>query len=137
MSDLTGSAQPPHPLRELIWPVYVPSVIYASGTSALLPAQIVVALQLGFDAAQVALLATWVGAFAVLASFVSGYLIAWWGERRALGVSTVATSAVSYTHLDVYKRQHPHRPRRPQGRSGRPRRHQRRTPCLLYTSRCV
>lgn len=96
MSDLTGSAQPPHPrhpLRELIWPVYVPSVIYASGTSALLPAQIVVALQLGFDAAQVALLATWVGAFAVLASFVSGYLIAWWGERRALGVSTVATSA--------------------------------------------
>ena len=41
---------------------------------------------------------------------------------------------VSYTHLDVYKRQPGHRARVRDG--GHPRRPRRR-PCLLYTSRCV
>ena len=57
----------------------------------------------------------------------------------AISGSSVATTSVSYTHLDVYKRQgtdlHLHRPgAQLRARSAHP---GRALPCLLYTSRCV
>ena len=45
---------------------------------------------------------------------------------EAVGASQIAYP-VSYTHLDVYKRQQPHRPCATEQFR----------PCLLYTSRCV
>lgn len=85
------SATPRETLRTLLWPVYAPSFGYAAGISALLPAQVVLALHLGFTAAQVALLATAVGGFAIVASFAAGYLVQWLGEGRALAVTTAPT----------------------------------------------
>lgn len=75
-------------LRTLLWPVYAPSFVYAAAAAALLPAQVLLALQLGFTASQVALLATVVGGFAILASFCAGYLVQGLGEHRALGLTT-------------------------------------------------
>lgn len=71
-------------LRPLVAPVYVPTVVYAAGASLLVPAQVLLALRLGFDPAYVAALATWIGAFGVLASYASGAVVQRWGELRSL-----------------------------------------------------
>lgn len=78
----------PTTLRRLLWPVYVPSITYAAGTAALLPAQVVLALELGFTEGQVALLVAWLGAFAIVASLVAGQLVHAVGERTALVLTT-------------------------------------------------
>ncbi|GAB48876.1 MFS transporter [Mobilicoccus pelagius] len=75
-------------LGRLMWPVYVPSFTYAAGVSALLPAQVLLALHLGFSAAGVALLATVVGGFGVVASLAAGSLVQRCGESRALLLAT-------------------------------------------------
>lgn len=82
-------------LSALIRPIYIPSLVYASGASILVPAQILLALQLGFGTAGVVAMMTWIGAFGVFASFSAGYLVAWFGERRAV----LATSALGVSGL--------------------------------------
>lgn len=75
-------------LRPLIAPVYVPSLVYAAGASALLPAQVLLALQMGFTAAGVAALMTWIGAFAIASSMLAGLLVDRFGERACLCLVT-------------------------------------------------
>lgn len=82
---------PSQTLRALLWPVYVPSFGYAAGIAALLPAYVLLALKLGFSAAQIALIATLVGAFAIVASLAAGYLVHWLGERLSLGLTSGLT----------------------------------------------
>lgn len=75
-------------LRPLIAPVYVPSLVYGAGASALLPAQVLLALQMGFTAAGVAALMTWIGAFAIASSMLAGLLVDRFGERACLCLVT-------------------------------------------------
>lgn len=77
-------------LSPLVRPVFVPSLVYATGASALVPAQILLALQMGFTSAGVAGVMTWVGAFAIASSMIAGQLVDRLGERRALSMVTVA-----------------------------------------------
>ncbi|GAB3714243.1 MFS transporter [Mariniluteicoccus flavus] len=79
---------PAETLRALLWPVYVPTVTFAAGAAALIPAYILLALRLGFHEAEVALIGTWLGLVAVLASFAAGYLVQGIGERAALAGTT-------------------------------------------------
>ncbi|MDR6892874.1 MFS transporter [Falsarthrobacter nasiphocae] len=80
-------------MRPLVGPVYVPSLIYAAGASALVPAQVILALQLGFSPAAFAGVMTWIGAFAVFASVFAGRLVDRWGDKRALIGVTVLGGA--------------------------------------------
>lgn len=77
-------------LSPLVRPVFVPSLVYATGASALVPAQILVALQMGSTSAGVAGVMTWVGAFSIASSMIAGRLVERLGERRALSMATVA-----------------------------------------------
>lgn len=77
-------------LNPLVRPVFVPSLVYATGASALVPAQILLALQMGFTSAGVAGVMTWVGVFAIASSMIAGRLVDQLGERRALSMVTVA-----------------------------------------------
>ncbi|GAB3624696.1 MFS transporter [Mariniluteicoccus endophyticus] len=79
---------PSQTLRALLWPVYVPTITFAAGAAALVPAYILLALRLGFGEAQVALIGTWLGAVTVVASAAAGYLVQGLGERTALAVTT-------------------------------------------------
>lgn len=76
-------------LGPLVRPVYVPSFVYAAGSSALLPAQVLLALQVGFTSAGVAALMTWIGLFAIASSLIAGHFVDWIGERIALAVVTI------------------------------------------------
>lgn len=84
MTDQTASAT----LRTLFWPVYAPTVTFAAGAAALVPAYVLLALRLGFTEAQVALIGTWLGAVMVAASLAAGHLVQEVGERVALLATT-------------------------------------------------
>lgn len=75
-------------LRALVAPVYLPSFVYAAGTSVLVPVQVILALRLGFTPGGVTMMATVVGAFAVCSSVASGHLVHRFGEVRAVTLST-------------------------------------------------
>lgn len=79
-------------LKPLWRPVYLPSLVYAAGASILGPVSVVLALQLGISASGVVALVTWLGAFSILASFVSGYAVAWLGEGRAVTIGSCAAA---------------------------------------------
>lgn len=85
----TGASPVRAGLAPLLAPVYLPSLGYAAGSSALVPAQVLLALDLGFSPAGVAGLMTWIGAFAIVSSLLAGRLVDRWGEHRALVVITV------------------------------------------------
>ncbi|YAL83181.1 MFS transporter [Dermacoccaceae bacterium W4C1] len=75
-------------VRDLWWPVLVPSFIYSVGAAAIVPAQVLTGLHLGMDATSVSWLVTWLGVCAVLGSVLAGYLVQSLGEQRALGYAT-------------------------------------------------
>lgn len=78
--------------RPLWGPVYVPTVVYAMGSSILAPAGVLLALQVGASSAVVVGMTTWLGAFAILAALLSGYAVGWWGENRSVGVISLLTA---------------------------------------------
>ena len=78
--------------RPLWGPVYVPTVVYAMGSSILAPAGVLLALQVGASSAAVVGMTTWLGAFAIFASLLSGFVVGWWGENRAVGAISVLTA---------------------------------------------
>lgn len=88
--DPPRRARPAGPLRALVRPVYVPSFVYAVGAGALVPVQVLLALRLGFDAAGVSAIMTWIGAFAIASSAAAGRIVEALGERRAVVVTTAA-----------------------------------------------
>lgn len=75
-------------VRDLWWPVLVPSFIYSVGAAAIVPAQVLTGLHLGMDATAVSWLVTWLGVCAVFGSVIAGYLVQALGEQRALGYAT-------------------------------------------------
>lgn len=83
-------APAPAPLRALVRPVYVPSFVYAVGAGALAPVQVLLALRLGFHAAGVSAIMTWIGAFAIASSAAAGRIVEALGERRSVVVTTAA-----------------------------------------------
>ena len=78
--------------RPLWGPVYVPTVVYAMGSSILAPAGVLLALQVGASSAAVVGMTTWLGAFAIFASLLSGFVVGWWGENRSVGAISVLTA---------------------------------------------
>lgn len=78
--------------RPLWRPVYLPTVVYAMGSSILAPAGVLLALQVGASSAAVVGMTTWIGAFAILASLLSGFVVGRWGENRSVGVISVLTA---------------------------------------------
>lgn len=80
-------------LRPLLWPVYIPTFVYAAGAAAIVPAQVLLALSLGFSAQGIAALVTFSGACAVVGSLLAGRIVDALGERRALIVVTVLGAA--------------------------------------------
>lgn len=88
-------------LRGLVLPVFTPTAVYATGAAAIVPAQVITGLALGLDAAQVALVAAWLGMVAVIGALVAGWLVHALGERRALGIAA-GTAAVALVGLVVW-----------------------------------
>lgn len=83
-----GSARPPTELsallRRLALPIYVPTMIYMAGSSAIIPVVPLVGLRLGLDVTQVALVATIAGVLAVIGPIPTGRLMSRIGERNGL-----------------------------------------------------
>lgn len=75
-------------LGPLVRTVYIPSLVYAAGSSAILPAQVLLALRVGFTSAGVAALMTWIGLFAIASSLVAGHIVDRIGEHVALAMVT-------------------------------------------------
>ncbi|MCA0296583.1 MAG: MFS transporter [Actinobacteria bacterium] len=76
--------QLPALLRRLVLPVYLPTALYGTGASAIVPVVPLVGLDLGLSVPQVALLSTAVGLLAVVGPLPTGQLVARIGERGAL-----------------------------------------------------
>lgn len=72
-------------MRALIAPVYAPAFLYAVGAAAIVPAQVLTGLRIGYSAAGLSLLVAWLGGCAVIGSMIAGYTIHAIGERAALG----------------------------------------------------
>lgn len=79
-------------LRPLWRPVYLPSLVYAAGSSILGPVEVLLALQLGLSPQGVTALVTGIGAFSVLSSLASGYVVGWWGESRAVLIASLVAA---------------------------------------------
>lgn len=91
-------------VRPLWRPVYFPTLVYALGSSILAPVGVMLALKVGASPTTVAGMTTWLGAFAVLSSFVSGYVVGWWGENRSVGViSTLAAIALAGAAVIIFQ----------------------------------
>ena len=71
-------------LRALAWPIYIPTALFAAGVGAAVPVIPVVALSLGFDAAQTALILTATTVLAVAGPVPAGILMTSVGERAGL-----------------------------------------------------
>ena len=90
-----AAEQLPTLLRRLVWPVYVPTVLYSTGAAAIVPVVPLIGLDLGLSVTQVALLGTVVGLLAVVGPLPTGQLVARIGERSALVAgATVSMLAV-------------------------------------------
>ncbi|WP_409483308.1 MFS transporter [Arsenicicoccus dermatophilus] len=89
----TATHPAPHPLRALVLPVYLPSFVYAAGAAALLPVQVLLALELGFSPAEVTAILTWIGAFAIVSSLAAGHLVDRLGDTRAVALTTAVGTA--------------------------------------------
>lgn len=81
-------------LRRLMLPIYVPTMIYMAGSSAIIPVVPLVGLRLGLDVPQVALVATIAGVLAVVGPIPTGRAMSRIGERNGLivggGIACVA-----------------------------------------------
>lgn len=71
-------------LRRLALPIYVPTMIYMAGSSAIIPVVPLVGLRLGLDVTQVALVATIAGVLAVVGPIPTGRVMSRIGERNGL-----------------------------------------------------
>ncbi len=71
-------------LRRLTLPIYVPTMIYMVGASAIVPVVPLVGLRLGLDVTQVALVATIAGVLAVVGPLPIGRVMSRIGERNGL-----------------------------------------------------
>lgn len=82
-------------LRQILWPVLVPSVLFAVGTGATLPVLVVAALQLGASAGQASLIVALQGLVSLLLTVPAGQLIDRIGDRAAMLTATGAAVVVS------------------------------------------
>ncbi|MFT4108114.1 MFS transporter [Propionicimonas sp.] len=80
-------------LRRLVLPIYLPTVLYASGASAIVPVLPLVGLDLGLSVTQVALLSTVAGLVVVVGPLPTGQLVARIGERAALVIGGLVSIA--------------------------------------------
>lgn len=71
-------------LRRLVLPIYLPTMLYASGAAAIVPVLPLVGLRLGLSVPQVALLITLAGLVTVVGPLPTGQVVARIGERAAL-----------------------------------------------------
>ncbi|MBA8793064.1 MFS family permease [Friedmanniella endophytica] len=71
-------------LRSLLLPIMLPTLLYATGTAAIVPVIPLVGLRLGLSVAQVAVLTTVIGVVAVVSPVPLGQGMARIGERRGL-----------------------------------------------------
>lgn len=85
--------------RLILWPVLVPSFLFAVGTGAVLPVLVLAALQLGAGEALASALVAIAGAAALVSTVPVGMFIDRVGDRRAMAIAT--TSAAALTAVTV------------------------------------
>ena len=73
-------------LCRLVLPIYLPTMVYMAGSSAIIPVVPLVGLRLGLDVTQVALVATIAGVLAVVGPIPTGRVMSLIGERNGLMV---------------------------------------------------
>ncbi|MDO5661789.1 MAG: MFS transporter [Brachybacterium sp.] len=88
-------------LRSLAAPIYIPTVLEASGETALLPVVPLLALSLGFTVPQAAALTMIAGVAAVLGPIPVARLMGWVGTRRAIVGSGLLLTAGNLAALLV------------------------------------
>lgn len=81
-------------LKPILWPVLVPSLLFAAGLGAILPVLVLGALSLGASSAFAAATVGIMGAVSLLATVPAGILIDRLGDFRAMVVATIAAIVV-------------------------------------------
>ena len=76
-------------LKPILWPVLIPSLLFAAGLGAILPVLVLGALSLGASSAFAAAIVGIMGAVSLLATVPAGILIDRLGDLRAMVVATV------------------------------------------------
>lgn len=71
-------------LRRLAFPIYLPTAVYSAGAAAIVPVVPVLALRMGFDTAQVALIIALTSIFVAFGPLPAGFVTARIGERAGL-----------------------------------------------------
>lgn len=83
-TDSEALTDPRAVLRSLLLPIMVPTLLYATGTAAIIPVVPLVGLRLGLSVPAVALVSTGVGLMAMLGPIPTGQLMNRIGERLGL-----------------------------------------------------
>lgn len=81
-------------LKPILWPVLIPSLLFAAGLGAILPVLVLGALSLGASSAFAAATVGIMGAVSLLATVPAGILIDRLGDLRAMVVATVTAIVV-------------------------------------------
>ncbi|QQT70485.1 MFS transporter [Brevibacterium casei] len=81
-------------LKPILWPVLIPSLLFAAGLGAILPVLVLGALSLGASSAFAAAIVGIMGAVSLLATVPAGILIDRLGDLRAMVVATVTAIVV-------------------------------------------
>ncbi len=85
----TPAPRPHSPLTRLALPVYVPSLIWSTGSGALAPVMVLAALSLGYSQSMASTIAGISGLVGVLTGPWAGRRITRWGDRPAFITGTV------------------------------------------------
>lgn len=80
--------------RLILWPVLMPSFLFAVGTGAVMPVLVLSALQLGASEALSSALVALSGAAALLSTVPVGMFIDRVGDRRAMAIATTSAAAL-------------------------------------------
>lgn len=77
-------------IRPILWPVLVPSLLFATGLGAIVPVLVIAALQIGATTSFAAGIVGLMGVVSLVATVPAGILIDRLGDARAMLVATVA-----------------------------------------------
>lgn len=89
------SAEPAFKVRSLTGSVYLPQLLFAVGQGAALPVIALLALELGASTAEAGAIVALRGVGRLLFDLPAGWLVARVGERKAMGLATVALGGIT------------------------------------------